>query len=88
MEIKIRCGIENLVQRVVLLSRVRHHLIWCSLHQKFSAKSQCEKLRWSSKTQQLYQVKRYHYRRTNQELLVASLGPGLVLTGETYQAYS
>ena len=38
-----------------------HRLFYCSLCQKLISKADCQKLRQSSKTKNLYQVKRYYY---------------------------
>jgi hypothetical protein len=38
-----------------------HRLLYCPLCQKLISKADCQKLRQSSKTRNLYPVKRYYY---------------------------
>jgi hypothetical protein len=38
-----------------------HRLLYCPLCQKLISKADCQKLRQSSKTRDLYPVKRYYY---------------------------
>ena len=38
-----------------------HRLLYCSLCRKLISKADCQKLRQSSKTRDLYPVKRYYY---------------------------
>jgi hypothetical protein len=50
-----------------------HQLIWCPLCQKLISKRSCIKLRQSTKTGKLYQVKKYTYPKPATKLAVPEI---------------